>query len=150
PSQARAVLRDLRGTVVGGVGLSPGPGGSTRVHYWVRRLPAGFHGFHVHVNGVCDPSRFFDSVGDNFDRLHREQPFDGDLPVILVGAGGTGSGSFVTDRFSVADVEGRSIVVHAFPDNYANVPIGKQPDQYWPNGRAAIAATNGTGNAGAA
>src|SRR5437016_4485377 len=133
PAHDRAVLRDLRGTVVGAVTLAQGPDGSTRVRYWVRGLPAGFHGFHIHWGGVCDASRLFDTIGDDYDHLHRQQPFDGDLPVILAGADGSGSGSFLTDRFTMPQVEGKSVAVHADPDNYANVPIGRTQDDYWPN-----------------
>ena len=35
---------------------------------------------------------------------------------------GTGEARFVSDRYGVADVLGRAVIVHANPDNYANVP----------------------------
>ena len=147
-AQASAVLYDLKGHRVGRAVLAQGPANSTRIRYYVHGLPAGFHAFHVHVNGVCDAHHGFDTVGDHYDHLRREQPFDGDLPVILVGSNGTGSGSFVTDRFQVDNVEGMALVVHAFADNYANVPIGNSKDEYWPNGPRAVDITSGTGNAG--
>ena len=147
-TQAQAVLRDLLDRQVGRVTLSEGPGDSTTVRYLVAGLPAGFHAFHVHVNGVCDATLGFDSIGVHYDHERRQQPFDGDMPVILVGADGRGSGSFVTERFSVDDVEGMALVVHAFSDNYANVPIGTSNQQYRPNGPSAVDLTSGTGNAG--
>ena len=150
PGQATVVLRDLKGDAVGRVTLTQTSGTGTRARYWVRGLPTGFHGVHVHVNGVCDAASGFATIGDHYDHLHRQQPFDGDLPVLLVGSDGTGSGSFVTDRFTVDDVEGMALVVHAFPDNYANVPLGNLKDEYWPNGPRAVDTTSATGNAGAA
>ena len=145
---AGAQLIDVKGHVVGQVTFSQAGGHASRVRYSVRGLAGGFHGFHIHVNGVCDVAHRFDSVGDHYDRAHREQPFDGQMPSVLVGSNGTGAGSFLTDRFTVADVLGRAVVVHAFADNFANVPIGNAKDQYWPNGPKAVAKTSATGNAG--
>jgi len=48
----------------------------------------------------------------------------------------------------VADIVGRAIVVHAGADNYANVPLGANADQYTANSQAAIDKTAATGNAG--
>jgi len=45
-----------------------------------------------------------------------------DQPVLLVNADGTGAGGFVTDRYAVADLVGAAVIVHANPDNYANIP----------------------------
>ena len=45
-----------------------------------------------------------------------------DQPVLLVNADGTGSGTFSTDRYAVADIVGAAVIVHANPDNYANIP----------------------------
>jgi Cu-Zn family superoxide dismutase len=145
---ARAQLIDLKGDVVGQVTFSQAGDHASRVRFAVHGLLGGFHGFHIHVNGVCDASHGFPSVGGHYDHANREQPFDGEMPSILVGSNGVGAGSFLTDRFTVADVEGRSVVVHAFSDNFANVPIGNAKDQYFPNGPNAVAKTSATGNAG--
>ena len=134
PTREGATLHDLQGRVVGRVILSTDPAGGTQVSFSVGGLPPGFHAFQLYTNGVCDPQTGFTSVGDHYDHLRRVQPFDGDMPVILVGADGTGSGSFVTDRFAADVVEGMALVVHALPDNYANVPIGGHKDEYLPNG----------------
>jgi Cu-Zn family superoxide dismutase len=44
------------------------------------------------------------------------------MPVLLVNEDGTGEARFVSDRYSLADVVGRALIVHAGPDNYANIP----------------------------
>jgi Cu-Zn family superoxide dismutase len=72
------------------------------------------------------------------------------MPPILVNADRTGRGTFVTDRFEVGDVVGRAVIVHALPDNFANVPLGSMPSDYAPNGPEAIVRTQATGNSGAA
>ena len=54
----------------------------------------------------------------------------------------------MTDRFSIDELDGRAVVLHAGPDNFGAVPLGPGPDQYTPNGPAAVDATGKTGNAG--
>jgi Cu-Zn family superoxide dismutase len=47
------------------------------------------------------------------------------MPVLLVNNDGTGEVSFETDRFALKDLfdeDGSAIMVHALPDNYANIP----------------------------
>ena len=55
---------------------------------------------------------------------------------------------FVTDRFSVADLAGRAVMIHAGPDNFGNVPVGTALNQYAANGTDATTLTANTGNAG--
>jgi Cu-Zn family superoxide dismutase len=57
--------------------------------------------------------------------------------------------SFVTDRVTLDEVDGRAVIIHALPDNFHNIPVGPNADQYTPNSDAATAATDATGNAGA-
>ncbi len=67
------------------------------------------------------------------------------MPVLLVGADGTAQASFTTDRVTLADVldaNGAAIIIHAAPDNYANIPT-----RYAPGGPDA--ATLATGDSGA-
>jgi Cu-Zn family superoxide dismutase len=68
----------------------------------------------------------------------------GDLTNLYVNRDGTGSMTFVVDRFTVADLMadgGRAVIVHADPDNFMNIPdrYGVTPD----------ATTMETGDAGA-
>jgi superoxide dismutase, Cu-Zn family len=68
----------------------------------------------------------FTSAGGHLnleDAFHPE--YSGDMPVLLVNSDGTGEVSFQTDRFTLKDVldeDGSAIMVHALPDNYANIP----------------------------
>ena len=57
------------------------------------------------------------------DAFHPDH--SGDMPVLLVNNDGTGEVSFETDRFTLEDLfdeDGSAIIVHALPDNYANIP----------------------------
>jgi Cu-Zn family superoxide dismutase len=123
---ARAVVRDRNGQRVAVVTLFRTSPAKVTVQVRARRLPPGFHGFHVHAVGVCDPATGFASAGGHFNPTGA--PHDdhaGDLPVLLVNTDGTAQATVVTDRFGIAellDADGAAIVVHAAADNYANIP----------------------------
>jgi Cu-Zn family superoxide dismutase len=123
---ANATLRGLDGRLVGRVRLEAAPGG-TLVTVRVRggaKLPAGFHGLHVHAAGRCEPP--FTSAGGHAaapGQPHGEHV--GDLPSLLVTGAGTALMSTVTDRFVPADLldtDGSAVMVHAAADNFANIP----------------------------
>jgi Cu-Zn family superoxide dismutase len=110
----------------------------------LRGLPPGFHGFHVHETGSCQgPS--FTSAGGHFNPTGANHPnHAGDMPVLYVNADGTATAAFFTDRFGVRqlfDVDGSAIVVHADPDNHANIPT----DRYDPDPDATTLATGDAG-----
>jgi Cu-Zn family superoxide dismutase len=92
----------------------------------VAGLSVGFHGFHVHAVGTCDPAASFTTAAGHFNpagQTHGQHA--GDLPILFVGSDGVGQARIVTDRFHVADLfdaDGSALIIHAAPDNYANVP----------------------------
>ena len=47
----------------------------------------------------------------------------GDLPSVLVSAGGSATARSVTDRLDPARLDGRAVILHAGPDNFANIPM---------------------------
>ena len=120
-------------------------GGKLTVEARLTNLPPGFHGFHVHAVGKCERSTPpFTSAGGHLvagDQAHPAHA--GDQPVLLVLADRTAELRFSTDRYKLSDLQtadGRAVIVHANPDNYANVPTRyvRQPD----------ATTTATGDAG--
>ena len=142
---AKAVLRNAAGAKVGVVHFTQ-KHGAVLVKAKVEGLTAGFHGFHVHALGVCTPP--FTSAGGHYSptsQTHRSHA--GDMPVLLVNTNGTGEARFKTDRFAVAAVIGRAVIVHADADNYANIPAryhSHTEDTLGPD-----SATLATGDAGA-
>jgi Cu-Zn family superoxide dismutase len=122
--EVRAQLQDVEGNPVGEVGLSQDGEEQVDVQAEVHDLPPGFHGFHVHEVGQCEPP--FTSAGSHLnleDAFHPEHT--GDMPVLLVNNDGTAEASFEADRFTLKDLfdeDGSAIIVHALPDNYANIP----------------------------
>jgi Cu-Zn family superoxide dismutase len=161
---ARAILRDASGNRLGIVKFSQ-ESGKVLVLAAVQGLAPGFHGFHVHANNdpangagcIADPNQpantWFVSVDGHY-RLGSEihGGHQGDMPLLLVNGTGTldswATARFETDRFAVADIIGRAIIVHALADNFNNIPLGTAPEQYTANSQAAIDKTNATGNAG--
>lgn len=144
-SYAVARLQDASGNAVGSVSFIQVQN-KVSILAQVNGLPPGFHGFHVHAVGQCDASSQppFSSAGAHHDAAGAAHAnHAGDLPVMMVLADGTGFLSAVTDRFTVADLldaDGSAVIVHANPDNYANIP-----ERY---GVAVDEETTGTGDAG--
>jgi Cu-Zn family superoxide dismutase len=128
-----AVIKNIGGRTVGSLRIDDEGRGKSKVSITSTGLPPGYHGFHIHKKGVCDPksadpktgSLFF-SAGPHFDLgSHSHPKHSGDLPDLLVNADGTGQATFVTDRFTMRrllDADGSAIIIHAMPDNQANVP----------------------------
>lgn len=163
---AAATLRLPDGTALGEVRMVAN-GGNTRVTL-TAGAPAGlrasggsFHGFHVHANDdpangsgcLADPaapsSTWFTAVDGHYaapGAVHGDHL--GDLPTVYLQQDGQARSTFVTDRFTPADVVGRAVIVHLDPDNHANVPTGDAPTEYTPNSPAATSLTDRTGNAG--
>lgn len=101
----------------------------------LRGLPPGLHGFHIHQNPSCDAKEkdgklvpalaaggHFDPTGTN---KHGEPWGDGhlgDLPPLYVDASGNASQPVLAPRLKLADLAGRSIMIHAGGDNHADHP----------------------------
>lgn len=83
-------------------------------------------GFHIHEGGACegDKNDPFAKAMAHFDKGDCDHPYhSGDLPP-LPGAGEYGIMSFLTDRFSVDDIIGRTVIIHEKPDDLITQPSG--------------------------
>lgn len=91
------------------------------------KAPIGPHGFHIHEKGDCsvgDPVNPFQATGSHFNPTH--QPHGnhaGDFPVLFSNRG-LAQIAFFTDKFAVADIVGRSVVIHQNPDDFRTEPAG--------------------------
>ena len=141
---ARATVLDAAGERVGSVRFERrGRSRALRVTVSVRKLSPGFHGFHVHAVGQCDAPGFA-GAGPHLNPPGASHPeHAGDMPPLLATRGGKAQARFVTDRFSLADLrdaDGSAVIVHALPDNHANIP-----ERYDPDPDAATLATGDSG-----
>ena len=67
-------------------------------------------------NGPCRPTSSL------LPRLHCFRPYLGDLPPLLADAGGRSTLPVLAPRLKPEDLKGRSLMVHAGGDNYADQP----------------------------
>jgi superoxide dismutase, Cu-Zn family len=123
------------GTVIGTISLSDANEGLV-VMPDLADLPPGDHGFHVHVNPNCGPSAGPDgqpaagfAAGGHYDPANsgkhlgpRGEGHKGDLPALRVDAGGNATNAVIVPHLKLADVKGRSIMIHAGGDNYSDEP----------------------------
>ncbi|MDN3355051.1 superoxide dismutase family protein [Actinomadura sp. DC4] len=130
---AGAVIKDVEGRTVGSLRVEDQGRRKSKITVTAKGLPPGYHGFHIHKKGVCDATSIdpktgspFFSAGPHFDLgAHPHPNHSGDLPPLLISADGTGRTTIVTERFrlrQLLDGDGSAIIIHALPDNQANVP----------------------------
>ena len=145
-----AAVQDTSGNVLGRVRFTR-DGDGVKVKAQLSGLTAGFHGFHVHGVGICDAATGFTSAGGHYDPegtgLHGQHA--GDMPSLLVADDGSADLGFTSDRLSIEslrDADGSAVIVHASPDNFANIPDryhSHTEDVFGPD-----APTRATGDAG--
>lgn len=83
----------------------------------------GFFGFHIHQGESCS-GLDFSGTGSHYDPGDRVHPkHAGDLPPLLE-CRGNAYLSVRTDRFSVMDIIGRTVVIHSDPDDFHSQPAG--------------------------
>ncbi len=98
-------------------------------------LTPGLHGFHVHQNPDCAPGKKDGQMGaaltagghlDPTKTGKHEGPMGhghlGDLPALKVGADGKATQSVTAPHLTLADLRGRSVMIHAGADNYSDQP----------------------------
>jgi len=99
-------------------------------------LEPGLHGFHVHVNPDCGPAEKNGktvpglAAGGHFDPTGsgaHKGPYDdsghlGDLPPLYVMADSSASTPVLAPRLKAADLQGRSLMIHAHGDNFSDQP----------------------------
>ncbi len=84
-------------------------------------------GFHIHEGGSCTGTQqdpFADTKG-HFNPDNCLHPCHaGDMPP-LFGNSGRAWMAFLTDRISVDDIIGKTVVIHSDPDDFVTQPSGK-------------------------
>lgn len=125
-------LKTASGESVGTVTFTD-EGSFVQVSVEAEGLTPGFHGFHIHQVGVCEPNSVAPAGGAPGDFLssgghlqvngRTEHPASGDLTSLQVREDGTAELTTTTDAVTLDDLrQGVSVIVHAGPDNFANIP----------------------------
>ena len=133
--KASAIITPSSGSEVSGKAIFTQTGQNVMVRIDVKNLSPGEHGVHIHENGDCSAPNGT-SAGGHWNPTNVEHgkwgvgEFHlGDIGNIVVGADGTGSIELETDRWEIGtgtdiDVVGKSIIVHADPDDFVSQPSG--------------------------
>jgi Cu-Zn family superoxide dismutase len=122
------------GEKIGTVVVSEAKGGvSFKVS--AKGLPKGQRGFHVHEKGDCGPATKDGKMtagmaaGPHFDpdakKSHKGPKGDGhkgDLPSLNVNAKGSVAQTVNAPRLKLAELQGRSLMIHEGGDNYTDSP----------------------------
>lgn len=95
---------------------------------YLHGLSPGFHGFHLHRYSSC--RNFAKAAGDHWDPKktdHHRGPYHlnghkGDLPTLFVNALGVAKRKVLIPHLNVADLKGRSLIIHQGGDNYTGTP----------------------------
>ena len=83
----------------------------------------GFFGFHIHQGESCAGADF-SGTGSHYNPMGQVHPkHPGDLPPLLI-CGENAWLSVKTDRFSVEEIIGRTVVIHSDPDDFRSQPAG--------------------------
>ena len=98
-------------------------------------LKPGIHGFHVHEKPDCGPGTKDGTVkagiaeGGHYDPARtgkHEGPYGeghlGDLPALMVDQQGKAATPVLAPRLKLADINGRSLMIHQGGDNYSDKP----------------------------
>lgn len=83
-------------------------------------------GFHIHEGGTCsgNASDYFGDVGMHYNPYGCDHPYHaGDMPP-LFGVQGSAFSAFLTDRFTVNEIIGRTVIIHDNPDDFTTQPSG--------------------------
>lgn len=131
---ARASVRDVNGVFLGTVTLDSASG-KLFLTGRLSGLAAGFHGFHIHAVGICDPRAvdpatgavvpFFTAGGHLNPGGTTHGNHAGDLPSLKVSTDGRATAVTETSTVTLAqifDADGAAFIIHAGPDNFANIP----------------------------
>ena len=88
-----------------------------------RESETGFFGFHIHQGGSCSGTDFSET-GSHYSLMDRMHPkHAGDLPPLIC-CRGNAYLAVKTDRFTVRDIIGKTIVIHSDPDDFHTQPAG--------------------------
>lgn len=82
-----------------------------------------FFGFHIHEGETCEGADFSGTRGHYNPDSAPHPKHAGDMPPLML-CGNMAHLSFLTDRFKVKDIIGRTVVIHDMPDDFTTQPSG--------------------------
>ena len=135
PVVMNAVSATGSGAILGTVTLEETPYGVV-VTPSLAGLEPGVHGFHVHENANCAADLkdgkpvpalaaggHYDPAGSKKHGLPWGDGHRGDLPGLVVDAKGEATMALLAPRLKLAELKGRSLMIHVGGDNHADHPM---------------------------
>jgi Cu-Zn family superoxide dismutase len=134
PLRATAQLVPTKGSKTFGEATFEQVGDKVRVIVFVQGLkPGQEHGLHIHEGGACGPDGMaagghFNPHGKPHSRHTDANRHAGDLPSLKAAKNGRAKVDVELDGISIGsgagDIVGRTVIVHADPDDYKTQPTG--------------------------
>jgi Cu-Zn family superoxide dismutase len=140
-AQAAEIVIDMHLATADGIGKKIGTITASETRYGTLLAPdlsglsPGLHGFHLHAEGNCKPKEKDGQMvpglaaGGHYDPEKTDAhkgPYGnghlGDLPALYVDQSGKANHPVLAPRVRLADLKGRSLMIHAGGDNYADQP----------------------------
>lgn len=131
---AEVKLEPRSGSMASGTVTFVQVGNKVRIEAFVTGLTPGEHGFHIHESGDCSApdamsaKGHFNPGGKPHGHPQGHERHAGDLPNLVADASGNasfkGEVSLLTLEEGPYSIIGRSVVVHAAPDDYNSQPAG--------------------------
>lgn len=123
---------ELYEKIKGFVGFYPGNGGVLAVsEFW--GLPTSdvqcdepIFGMHIHEGNSCTGSEDdpFENVGSHYNPYRCPHPYHAGDMLPIFGADGCGFSAFFTDRFTIDEIIGKTVILHLSPDDFHTQPAG--------------------------
>ena len=88
-------------------------------------------GFHIHSGASCtgDDMDYFKNAMTHYNPKNCNHPYHaGDMPP-LFSAGGRAFSAFLTDRFTVKEIIGKTVIIHSMPDDFTTQPSGNSGEK---------------------
>ncbi|MDB5080028.1 MAG: sodC [Chloroflexi bacterium] len=134
---ATGEIKDKDGKALGTVNLTQTNDSTVRLEVKYNNLPPGTHGIHFHAVGKCEGPDFASAAG-HFNPTSHKHGLDnpdgghaGDLPNLVVPAGGSGTFTATSQQISLMDgpnkligQNGAALVIHANADDQKTDPAG--------------------------
>ncbi|MFB4164396.1 superoxide dismutase family protein [Alteribacillus sp. JSM 102045] len=127
-SVAEAKMQNTKGEVIGNVRFYEKDKAVVVEALFEKGLPRGFHGFHIHETGVCDPNAAdgpFTTAGGHYNPDGTDHgDHAGDMTILYGVEDGSAYLLTALDRFNPQQLanENRAVIVHSDADNFANIP----------------------------
>lgn len=83
-------------------------------------------GMHIHEGGCCSGNQEdpFADAGAHYDTAGCPHPYhQGDLPPVFVNDG-MAWGAVITDKFTIQEIRGKTVIIHQMPDDFMTQPSG--------------------------